>query len=220
MAAKRNKQAYRENDRQTAWPAWIWLGIGVLLGLTLSALVLVKDWAPMLRKKNLPQPNAEATAPKESESAVADEAAKKPAPPKKSFDFYSVLPEMEVVIPDAELSAKARAEQQRQQAAMAQSQTANTNATTPAPPASTEGGGRYVLLAGSYGDPKAADEAKAKLALLGVVAKVQSITINGKTWNRVMVGPYANASDTETAKKSLADNGVKAIPMKEAGNNP
>ena len=141
-----------------------------------------------------------------------------PAPPKKSFDFYSVLPEMEVVIPDAELSAKARAEQQRQQAAMAQSQTANTNATTPAPPASTEGGGRYVLLAGSYGDPKAADEAKAKLALLGVVAKVQSITINGKTWNRVMVGPYANASDTETAKKSLADNGVKAIPMKEAGN--
>ena len=218
MAAKRNKQAYRENDRQTAWPAWIWLGIGVLLGLTLSALVLVKDWAPMLRKKNLPQPNAEATAPKESESAVADEAAKKPAPPKKSFDFYSVLPEMEVVIPDAELSAKARAEQQRQQAAMAQSQTANTNATTPAPPASTEGGGRYVLLAGSYGDPKAADEAKAKLALLGVVAKVQSITINGKTWNRVMVGPYANASDTETAKKSLADNGVKAIPMKEAAN--
>ena len=218
MAAKRNKQAYRENDRQTAWPAWIWLGIGVLLGLTLSALVLVKDWAPMLRKKNLPQPNAEATAPKESESAVADEAAKKPAPPKKSFDFYSVLPEMEVVIPDAELSAKARAEQQRQQAAMAQSQTANTNATTPAPPTSTEGGGRYVLLAGSYGDPKAADEAKAKLALLGVVAKVQSITINGKTWNRVMVGPYANASDTEAAKKSLADNGVKAIPMKEAAN--
>ena len=218
MAAKRNKQAYRENDRQAAWPAWIWLGIGVLLGLTLSALVLVKDWAPMLRKKNLPQPNAEATAPKESESAVADEAAKKPAPPKKSFDFYSVLPEMEVVIPDAELSAKARAEQQRQQAAMAQSQTANANTTAPAPAAPSEGGGRYVLLAGSYGDPKAADEAKAKLAMLGVVAKVQSITINGKTWNRVMVGPYANASDTETAKKSLADNGVKAIPMKEAGN--
>ena len=214
MAAKRNKQAYRENDRQ-AWPAWIWLGLGVLLGLTLSALVLIKDWAPMLRKKNLPQPNAEATAPKESESAVADEAAKKPAPPKKSFDFYSVLPEMEVVIPDAELSAKARAEQQRQQAAMAQSQ---ASATAQAPATASEGGGRYVLLAGSYGDPKAADEAKAKLAMLGVVAKVQSITINGKTWNRVMVGPYANASDTETAKKSLADNGVKAIPMKEAGN--
>ena len=217
MAAKRAKQAYRENERQP-WPAWIWLGLGVLLGLTLAALVLIKDWAPMLRKKNLPQPNAEATAPKESEAAVADEAAKKPAAPKKTFDFYSVLPEMEVVIPDAELSAKARAEQQRQQQALQQSQNTATSTTPATSAAPGESSARYVLLAGSYADPKAADEAKAKLAMLGVVAKVQSITINGKAWNRVMVGPYANASDTETAKKSLADNGIKAIPMKEAGN--
>lgn len=213
MAARHGKQAYRGNDRQS-WPAWVWLGIGVLLGLTLSALVLIKDWAPMLRRKNLPQPNAEATAPKESETAVADEAAKKPMPPKKAFDFYTVLPEMEVVIPDAELSAKARAEQQRQQQFTAQSP--GTNPAAPQSAAPAESGGRYVLLAGSYADPKAADEAKAKLAMLGIVAKVQSITINGKAWNRVMVGPYANASDTENAKKALTDNGIKAIPMKEA----
>ena len=195
----------------------------MLLGLTLSALVLIKDWAPMLRKKNVPQPNAEATAPKESEQAVADEAGKKPAPPKKTFDFYTALPEMEVVIPDAELSAKARAEQQRQQQAMAQAQANGANATTAQAPtaaaaAPAEGGGHYILLAGSYGDPKAADEAKAKLALLGVVAKVQSITVNGKTFNRVIVGPYSNASETEAAKATLADNGVKAIPMKQPPN--
>ncbi|HXR62167.1 MAG TPA: SPOR domain-containing protein [Rudaea sp.] len=223
MAARHGKQAYRGNDRQS-WPAWVWLGIGVLLGLTLSALVLIKDWAPMLRKKNLPQPNPEATAPKEPEQAVADEAGKKPAPPKKTFDFYSVLPEMEVVIPDAELSAKARAEQQRQQLAVAQAQAGNAANATSAPAATNataapaEPGARYVLLAGSYADPKAADEAKAKLALLGIVAKVQSITVNGKTFNRVMVGPYSNASETETAKKTLADSGIKAIPMKQAPN--
>ena len=223
MAARHGKQAYRGNDKQS-WPAWIWLGIGVLLGLALSALVLIKDWAPMLRKKNLPQPNPEATAPKEPEQAVADEAGKKPAPPKKTYDFYSVLPEMEVVIPDAELSAKARAEQQRQQLAVAQAQSGNTTNATSTPAATNaaaapaEPGARYVLLAGSYTEAKAADEAKAKLALLGIVAKVQSITINGKTWNRVMVGPYSNASETETTKKTLADNGVKAIPMKQAPN--
>src|SRR4249920_1251874 len=125
MAGKRNgKQAYRENERQS-WPAWVWLGLGVLLGLTLSAVMLIKEWVPMLHRKNLPQPNPEATAPKEGDQAVADDAAKKPVPPKKTYDFYSVLPEMEVVIPDAELSAKAKAEQQRQQQAMAQSQSAN-----------------------------------------------------------------------------------------------
>ena len=214
--AKQSKQAFRERER-TAWPAWVWLGIGVLLGLAISATVLIKDWAPMLRKKNLPQPNAEATAPKESEQAVADEASKKPGPPKKQYDFYSVLPEMEVVIPDAELSAKARAEQQKQQAAIAAAQNNPNAATTPpvaAPPA--DANAHYVLLAGSYGDAKTADEAKAKLAMLGIIAKVQTVSVNGKTWNRVMVGPYANASDTEAAQKTLGDAGVKAIPMKQA----
>ena len=216
MAAK--KQAFRGNDK-AHWPAWVWLCIGVLLGLGLSALMLVKDWAPMLRKRNLPQPNPEAAAPKEPDQGVADEAARKPPPQRRSFDFYRALPEMEVVIPDAELSAKARAEQQRQQQAMAQAQANGTPAAPPQAVATTapaEGGGHYVLLAGSYGDPKAADEAKAKLALLGFVAKVQSITVDGKTFNRVIVGPYSNASETEAAKSTLADNGVKAIPMKQA----
>ena len=216
MAARHGRQAYRGSEKRP-WPARIWLGIGVLLGLTLSALVLIKDWAPMLRKKNLPQPNAEATAPKESEQAVADEAGKKPGPPKKQYDFYSVLPEMEVVIPDAELSAKARAEQQKQQQAMAAAQNnPNAAATPPAATPPADANAHYVLLAGSYGDAKTADEAKAKLAMLGIIAKVQTVSVNGKTWNRVMVGPYANASDTEAAQKTLADAGVKAIPMKQA----
>jgi cell division protein FtsN len=214
MAAKNGKQAYRAGEKP-AWPAWAWLCLGVALGLALSALVLIKDWAPMLRKNNTPQPNAAAVAPGAGDQAVADDAGKPAAPPKKAYDFYTVLPEMEVVIPDAELSAKAKAEQQRQALAAAQAQAHPANAATTPPPAA-DANGRYVLLAGSFADPHSADEAKAKLALLGIVARVQPITINGKTWNRVMVGPYANASETEAAKQTLADNGVKAIPMKLA----
>jgi len=217
MAAKR-KQATRSNggDTSSSWPAWVWLGLGVLMGLALSAVVLVKDWAPLLRKKNLPQPNPEASAPKESEPAVGDEG-KKPAA-KKSYDFYSVLPEMEVVIPDAELSAKARAEQQRLQQQAANPTTPASTTGTPPPETTTAAAGtRYLLQAGSYPDAKGADEVKAKLALLGFVAKVQPVTVNGKTWNRVRVGPYASASDVETAKKSLAENGVNAIALKETG---
>ncbi|HVJ61311.1 MAG TPA: SPOR domain-containing protein, partial [Tahibacter sp.] len=121
MAGKR-KQATRTGNGGNPWPFWVPFALGVLLGLGFAVVALYKGWAPMLRKSNLPQPNPEATAPKPSDPAVADDA-KKPAAPKKTFDFYSVLPEMEVVIPDAELSAKARAEQQRQQ----------QGATTPAP---------------------------------------------------------------------------------------
>jgi cell division protein FtsN len=216
MAATNKKQAYRGEDRQS-WPAWMWLGIGVLLGIVLSVVVLIKDWAPMLHRKNLPQPNPDATAPRESEQALADEANKKPAPAKKNYEFYTVLTETEVAIPDAELSAKAKAEQQRLQQQAAAAQSGVTSPNTTAPIATADAGSHYYLLAGSFSDPKAADEAKAKLALLGVIAKVQTITVNGKVYNRVRVGPYSTASDAESAKKTLADNNVNAVPLKEAG---
>jgi cell division protein FtsN len=116
-----------------------------------------------------------------------------------------VLEANEVVIPDAELSAKARAEQQAKT-------TTTTTTTTPVAPTP---GSRYILQAGSYPDPKGAEEIKAKLALLGFVAQVQPVTVNGRAWHRVRLGPYASASDLEAAKRTLAENGINAIALKE-----
>lgn len=198
MAAKKGRQATRGAGAQK--PAWLWLLLGLLLGVGFMVLLLAKGWVPLLRKQTLPQPNPEAVAPHESEAPVAE------AKPKKNYDFYQVLPEAEVVIPDAELSAKAKAEQQ------ARSNPAAPSTTAPPVPATA---GRYVLQAGSYPDPKAADEAKAKLALAGFLAQVQPVTINGKTWHRVRLGPYASASELEAAKRSLSDNGISAIALKE-----
>ena len=202
MAARKGRQATRGGSK--SWPAGVWVGIGLLLGVGLMLVVLGKDWAPLLRKKNLPQPNPAATAPQASEPAVADTGKKEP--PKKSYDFYKVLEANEVVIPDAELTEKARAEQQAKNAA------APGAATTPAPgvaPA-TASGGRYILQAGSYPDAKGADEIKAKLALLGFQANVQPVTVNGRQWHRVRLGPYASASDLESAKRSLGVDGTNA----------
>ena len=206
MAAKRGRQATRGGNGKS-WPAWVWIAIGLLLGIGLMLLVLVKDWAPLLRKKNLPQPNPAATAPQASEPAVADTGKPKEAP-KKSYDFYKVLEANEVVIPDAELSAKAKAEQQAKAAP-------NATTTTPAPGTTPVAPGRYILQAGSYPDAKGADEIKAKLALLGFIAQVQPVTINGKAWHRVRLGPYPSASELESAKRALSENGVNAIALKE-----
>ena len=206
MAARKGRQATRGGSR--SWPAWIWVGIGLVLGVGLMIVVLHKDWMPLLRRNGLPQPNPAATAPQPSEPSVAD-ASKKEAP-KKSYDFYKVLEANEVVIPDAELSAKARAEQQ--------AKTAPAASAAPTPPGvapATTASGRYILQAGSYPDAKGADEIKAKLALLGFVAQVQPVTVNGKQWNRVRLGPYASAIELEAAKKSLSDNGINAIALKE-----
>lgn len=199
MASRSRKQATRGGSH-AAVPAWIWLGVGVVLGLVVAMLFLGSDWAPMLRKSTGPQPNPEAVAPRESDPPLVEARDK----PRKNYDFYSVLPEMEVVIPDAEISAKARAEAAQK----------SSPSTTPA-----SANARYLLQAGSYPSAKAADEVKAKLAILGFVAQVYPVTINGKTWNRVRLGPYASAGELETTKAALADNGFNAIALKEEGGN-
>jgi cell division protein FtsN len=212
MAAKRGKQAYRGGERRSL-PAWMWLALGTVCGVVLSVVVLYGGKLPTLRGKNLPQPNPDATAPKESEQALADEAKK--SAPKSNFDFYSVLPEKEVVIPDAELSAKAKAEQAR-----AQQQAAQANGTAVAPTTAAAnppvGGGHYMLQVVATGDAKAAEEFKARLAMLGFSAKVYTSTSDGKTINRVRLGPYATASETEAAKKSLSENSITSFPVADA----
>jgi len=211
MAAKRGKQAYRGGERRSL-PAWMWLALGTLIGVVLSVVVLYGGKLPTLRGKNLPQPNPDATAPRESEQALVDETKKAP---KNNFDFYSVLPEKEVVIPDAELSAKAKAEQARaqQQAAQANGTPSTTTTTSTAnPPAS--GGGHYMLQVLATSDAKAAEEFKARVALLGFSAKVYSNSPDGKI--RVRLGPYATASETEAAKRSLAENNINSFPVADA----
>ena len=217
--AKRNSQASRNGDRRQT-PAWMMVLLGVALGVVGSLAVLYGGKIPTLRGgKNLPQPNPEAVAPKESEKALADEAAKAapPAPPKNNYDFYSVLPEKEVVIPDSELSAKAKAEQQRAKQP-AQATAANNGAapptTTTSPP--TTSGGRYMLQVTATSDSSAAEALKAKLAMLGFTAKVYTSTVDGKTLHRVRLGPFATASETESSKRALAENSISAIPVKEA----
>jgi cell division protein FtsN len=217
--AKRNSQAQRNGDRRQT-PAWAMVLLGALLGVVGSLAVLYGGKIPTLRGgKNLPQPNPEAVAPKESEKAIAEETAKAqpPAPPKSNYDFYSVLPEKEVVIPDSELSAKAKAEQarakQQAQANAANNGTAATPSTTPPPPAA---GGRYMLQVTATSDASAAEALKAKLAMLGFTAKVYTSTTDGKTLHRVRLGPFATASETETSKRALAESSISAIPVKEA----
>jgi len=190
MRAKRNQQAYRGGDNGGApKPAWVWLLAGVLLGLAISAYALFQDWVPQLRKSDVPQPNPAAHAPKDSEAGLTEPA---PVDTKPKYDFYSVLPEMEVVIPEAEVSAQAA---------------------SAAPPT---GGMRYLLQTGSFRAPSDAEAMKARLALLGLQAHVVPVTINEARWHRVRLGPFASARELDDARRELEVAGIEAIALKEA----
>ena len=46
-------------------------------------------------------------------------------------------------------------------------------------------------------------------------APQQPVTINGQTWNRVRLGPFASATELESAKQRLNSAGIHAIALKE-----
>ena len=177
------------------------------------------------------------TATSQPEPRADDSAAKE-----TQYDFYTLLPGKEVQMSDAELAASAREEQAR--AARAQKAAATTTAdarnpvpvaetataatttpvataatTTAAAAASSDTGApaseaRYILQAGAFGASGDAESTKAKIAMLGLSARVESAQIGAKTVYRVRMGPYGSASELAEAKRKLASGGLPAMAIK------
>lgn len=207
MATRNNRQAVRNGG--AAFPGWALFLAGVVVGLVVMALAY--RGMPSLRRTDQPQANPNAVAQQGSSPGIA--ASSSAASSASQFDFYKVLPEKEVVIPNAELSAMAKAEQQK--AAAANNASVSTPTAAGANETSSSSNGSYVLQVGAYPDSGAADAKKAELALHGFTAHVQAINLDGKTWNRVRLGPFATATELQAMQKRLQAAGFQAMPMKE-----
>lgn len=73
----------------------------------------------------------------------------------------------------------------------------------------------YFLQAGSFSNPDDAEKLKARLALLGIEAGIQTATIPDKgVWHRVRTGPYKNADEMNRMRGLLKQNGVEATPIR------
>jgi cell division protein FtsN len=72
-----------------------------------------------------------------------------------------------------------------------------------------------LLQVGAFPNAADAETLKAKLALQGFVANVQSVSIGGQTYNRVRLGPFRSATELEATKQRLAGAGINAIALKE-----
>jgi len=206
VATRNNRQAVRNGG--AAFPGWALFLAGVVVGGIVMALAY--RGMPSLRRTDQPQANPNAVAQQGSSPGIAGSSAGSSA---SQFDFYKVLPEKEVVIPNAELSAMAKAEQQK--AAAANNASASTPAVASANTGTASSQGTYVLQVGAFPDSGAADAKKAELALQGFTAHVQTISLDGKTWNRVRLGPFATATELQAMQKKLQAAGFQAMPMKE-----
>jgi cell division protein FtsN len=170
-----------------------------------------------------PEPPAQAALPKE---AKQEEKAPVPSPAKQRFDFYDILPEMEVVIPEEEISAKtapgAFKPVEKPATAILQSEPDINPAVQPATglsrsePAVKPAGpskGNYFLQSGSFSSVDQADRLKAQVAMLGLGASVQKITVNKNTVHRVRVGPFRDFNSLDQARSLLRQHGIQSTPM-------
>ena len=244
MAARRGKSQARRNSSNTGGlPGWAWMVLGILLTIVvvLAAPKYLKSDGGDGFFRPKPNPDAQpAPASDSGDEAIvpegsSDAAGKPPAaaadkPKGTQYDFYTLLPADEVAMSDAELAATARAEAERRARADSGAATADADedaaavaataaaATTPAPAtaAGTAPGGDtpYILQAGAFGASGDAEAVKARIALLGLGARVESASIDGKTVFRVRMGPYGTASELAEAKRKLANGGLPALAIK------
>ncbi|MGE0370902.1 MAG: SPOR domain-containing protein, partial [Gammaproteobacteria bacterium] len=142
----------RQSSRAKPSSRWPWLFGGLAAG------VLVSYAAYFLTMRAVPDTPKQAA--QKPASKPAPQAAKPPeegigAREKSRFDFYTLLPEMEVKITNDALNAA-------------------RGGSSPKP----EHKGPYILQVGSFRSYGEADNLKARLALIGVEASIQTVIIS------------------------------------------
>jgi cell division protein FtsN len=78
-----------------------------------------------------------------------------------------------------------------------------------------EAAGNYFLQAGAYRGSDEAEALKARIILLGLPAAVQRAEVNGKSINRVRVGPFARLDDMNRARSRLGENKIEAAVVRQ-----
>lgn len=194
MSRDYKSRATPRAKRERRVPGPVWFICGLLVGLFFSGLA----WLKLLPPRE----------PGRGEVVVAEADAKpnggnrssaeKRAPPKPRFDFYTILPEMEVVVPEPEPMP---------------SPEGRVAAAEPAG-AEVADRGRYMLQMGSFRKYSDADRLKASLALVGIQAEIQRVKIDGgDVFHRVRSGPYSPEKVKQLSTK-LKANSISSLVIK------
>lgn len=117
-----------------------------------------------------------------------------------TFDFYDILPEMEVKVDRPKVAIKKQ---------LVQKEVAKTAAIEESESVS------YLIQVGSFKNPTDADGFKARVALLGIESKVQTVTIdNSETWHRVLIGPIVGRDKADGIQKQLKKNKIDSFLLR------
>ncbi|PHS71651.1 MAG: sporulation protein [Methylophaga sp.] len=143
--------------------------------------------------------------PADSQSKVVEKKVEKKSKAiEPTFDFYTLLPEMEVLVDVPKKSQKAIVTSPAQKSVDQATTTIKAVEKT-----------SYIVQVGSFRNLSDADGYRARLALLGIESKVQTVTIDNKdTWHRVQVGPIIGRDKADALQKQLKQNAIDSLLMR------
>ncbi|MDR2875263.1 MAG: SPOR domain-containing protein [Methylobacillus sp.] len=176
--------------RGSAFFSGFLLGIVVGVGASLAVAVFVTGGKTPFKSDDATVrpaiPSEADKTPNANNAAIPVESTTNP----NRFDFYKILPGDNQVT-DQE-AAKNKAEQEKAQAAKE----------------------TFYLQVGAFPTEADADNLKAKLALIGLEAVVQTATTDKGIWHRVRVGPYGSPDQVAKARSVLVQNNFAAELVK------
>ena len=163
---------------------------GLAIGLSVALAIYVKDRNPNTGVRRAAEPGAPVQAPRAVDNNN-EKPAKDAAPSKPRFDFYNMLPNFEVVIPEQEPDVK-----------------------VDAAPQVIEKPGVYVLQAGSFSEFKDADRRRAELALHGIESRIQRVAIDDRTYHRVRIGPISDLNELNVMRSRLHEANIDVLRIR------
>lgn len=190
----------KSTAKKSGSPILMGILLGMILGVALAAGLawyLLKSPSPFVNKEQnqtaeVIKPDVEAPkskpAPEAAASGVTDA--------KPRFEFYKVLTDK----PDAGQPASPE----------------TAKSAEPAKTAATKPSFKPVYLqAGAFSNASDAENLKAILAMKGLEASVQAVTIEGHgQMHRVRVGPFQSEQELNSARSTLKQGGFEAAPSR------
>lgn len=196
----------RKMSEKKPVPGYVWMLAGLAIGLFAAFLVyLSKQPAENISftesvKQELQKAREQDAIEVHEPAVVNDNTTEKAEPSKPRFEFYTILSELEVFVPEPEIENK-----QTQQATASNDKKIKTDNISETK--------KYILQAGSFKSLADAERHKATLALLGVQSTIQSVAINNDQWHRVRIGPFSRADQLYDTLSTLKQNNIQAMTM-------
>ena len=181
--------AKNQHKKSNPIPGWVWMMAGLIIGLFVALLVYINDNGS--GNLNLTDKVSKVFTTNKTTDARAVTKNNSEAPSKPKFDFYTILPELEVAIPEQDLLDVFKSDKK---------ETIKHH---------------FILQAGSFRKFSEADRLRALLVLEGIEANIQKVKINETdTWHRVRIGPLTTSKSLNKTRRRLRDLGIASIVIK------